>query len=131
MCKHKLKFNLIGSWADDAGWIATAKIRMDGKNIAFFSAYAPNAYDATFYDLLTKSLLDLVGFCLVLGADFNMVWDSRMDRTGGVESRDQRVLSEALYQLATDTGTINIWHMINPSLKDFSFYSGDIKLFHG
>ncbi|XP_030285314.1 acyl-CoA-binding protein-like isoform X1 [Sparus aurata] len=29
------------------------------------------------------------GFHLVLGADFSAVWDSSMDRTGRIESRDQ------------------------------------------
>lgn len=41
LCKRKLKFESIGSWADDNGRIAIAKIQMDGKNIAFISAYAP------------------------------------------------------------------------------------------
>uniref|UniRef100_A0A671U7D5 exodeoxyribonuclease III n=1 Tax=Sparus aurata TaxID=8175 RepID=A0A671U7D5_SPAAU len=124
LCKRKLKFDVIGSWVDDAGRIAIAKIRMDGKNIALISAYAPNVFDVAFYELLTKSLLDLTGFHVVLGADFNAVWDSSMDRTGGIESRDQRLASEALRQWATDTGMVDIWRMLNPSLKDFSFYSG-------
>uniref|UniRef100_A0A3Q3AK35 Endonuclease/exonuclease/phosphatase domain-containing protein n=1 Tax=Kryptolebias marmoratus TaxID=37003 RepID=A0A3Q3AK35_KRYMA len=70
LCKCNLKFNLIGSWADDAGRIAIAKICMEGKNIAFISAYAPNTYDAAFYDMVTKSMLDLAGFHLVL--DFSI-----------------------------------------------------------
>lgn len=72
-CKCKLKFDMIDSWADGAGGIAIAKICMDGKNISFISAYAPSAFDIAFYNLLTKSLLDLAGFHLVLGADFNAV----------------------------------------------------------
>uniref|UniRef100_A0A671XWN1 Endonuclease/exonuclease/phosphatase domain-containing protein n=1 Tax=Sparus aurata TaxID=8175 RepID=A0A671XWN1_SPAAU len=67
LCKCKLKFDMIASWADDAGRIAFAKIRMDGKNIAVISAYAPNAFDVAFYELSTKSLLDLTGFHLVPG----------------------------------------------------------------
>ena len=107
------------SWADDAGQIAIAKIRMDGINIALISAYTPNAFDAAFNELLTKSLLDLTEFHLVQGADFNVVWDSSMDRTGGIESRDQRLASEALRQWATDTGMVIIWRMFNPCFKDF------------
>lgn len=103
LCKLKLKFDKIDSWADGAGRIAIAKIRMDGKNIALICAYAPNAYDSAFYDLLTKTLLDLTDFYLILGADFSAVWDSSMDRTGGAESRDQRLATEALHQWATDT----------------------------
>lgn len=129
LCKRKLKFDVIDSWADDAGRIAIAKIRMDGKKIALISAYSPNTFDTSFYELLTKTLLDLTGFYLVLGADFNAVWDNGMDRTGGGESRDQRLASEALRRWASDTGMVDIWRMLNPSLKDFSFYSGRHKSF--
>ena len=101
---------------------------MDGKNVALISAYAPNAFDVAFYELLTKSLLDLTGFHLVLGADFNAVWDSNMDTTGDIESRDQCLASEAFRQWATDTGMVDIWRMSNPSLKDFSFYSVETKV---
>ena len=48
LCRRKLKFDLIDSWADDAGRIAIAKNCMDGKNIALISAYAPNAFSAIF-----------------------------------------------------------------------------------
>lgn len=109
--KRKLKFYFIGFWANDVGRIAIAKIRMDGKHVAFISVYAPNTYDVDFYDMLTKSMFDLVGFHLVQGANFNAVWDSCMDRKDGGKSRDQRVSSEALRQWAPDTGTVDIWHI--------------------
>lgn len=120
VCKCKLKFDMIGSWA---GRVAIAKIHLDGTNIALISAYAQNTFDTAFYDLLTKSLLDLAGFRLVLGADFNAVWDSNIDRTGGTESRDQRLASDALRQWATHKGMIDIWQLMNPSTKGFSFFS--------
>lgn len=92
VCKRKLKCDIV----DKEGQVAIAKIRMDRKNITLISAYAPNSFDAGFCDLLTKSLLDLAGFPLVLGANFNAVWDSNIDRTGGTGSRDQRLASDAL-----------------------------------
>ena len=80
LCKRKLKFDMIDSWTDNAGRMAIAKIRMNGKNIAHISAYAPNAFDAAFYRLLTKALLDLTGFHLVLVDDFYAVWDRSMEK---------------------------------------------------
>lgn len=43
--------------------------------------------------------------------------------------RDQRLAFEALRQWAIDTGMVDIWRMLNPSLKGFSFYSGRYKSF--
>ena len=45
LCERKLKFDVIDSWADDAGQIVIAKISMDGINIALISAYVPDAFD--------------------------------------------------------------------------------------
>lgn len=120
VCRRKLKFDLIGSWTDKEGRLAIAKIRLDGQNIALISAYAPNTFEAGFYDLYP--LRDLTGFRLVMGADFNAIWDSNMDRTGGAESRDQRLASDALRQWAAQTNMIDIWRVKNPSIKDYSFF---------
>ena len=97
VCKHELKFDIIGSWADIDGQFAIDKIGLDGKNIALTSAYDPNTFDAGFYDLLTKILLSLTDFQLVLGADFNAVWDCNIERTGKAENRDQCPASDALH----------------------------------
>ena len=74
-------------------------------------------------------MLDLTGFHLVLVAHFNAVWDSSMDRTGGSETRDQRFASEALRHWASETGMVDVWRLLNPSIKDFSFHSGRHKSF--
>ncbi|KAK1896595.1 LINE-1 retrotransposable element ORF2 protein [Dissostichus eleginoides] len=66
VCRRKLKFDLIGSWTDKEGRLAIAKICLDGQNIALISAYAPNTFEAGFYDQLTKTLRDLTGFRLVM-----------------------------------------------------------------
>lgn len=88
-CKHKLKFDLTDSWVDREGRVAVTNIQLNGENIALISAYASNIFLVGFYDLLTKTLLDLAGFHLVVGADFNMVWGKNIDRTGEVENRDE------------------------------------------
>lgn len=90
------------------------------------SAYAPNIFEAGFYDLLTKTLLDLAGFHLVVGADFNAVWDKNIDRTGEVENRDKRLASDAQHRLAAHAGTVDVWRNMNLSLKDYSFIRAGI-----
>lgn len=64
------------------------KLKFEGKNVAFISAYASNTFDVAFFVLLTKCSLDLTGFLLVLGADFNATWDSNMDKTTWIERRE-------------------------------------------
>lgn len=129
VCKRNLKFNLIGSWADKEGRITIAKIYFNGTNIALISAYAPNTFDPEFYQVLTQSILDSPDYKFILGADFNAVWNSDMDRTGTSETRDQYLASRALRQWASDTDMVDIWRSVHPSLKDYSFFSGRHRSF--
>lgn len=43
-----------------------------------------------------------------------------MDRKGGIETRDQRFASEALRQWTTDTGMVDIWHMLTALQKELT-----------
>lgn len=88
ICRRNLRFELLGTWSDNGGRIAIAKIQIENRDIAIASIYAPNAFDGGFYDLATKSLLDLIGFKVVIGADFNAVMDHSIDRSGQSESLD-------------------------------------------
>uniref|UniRef100_A0A8C1MQU0 Endonuclease/exonuclease/phosphatase domain-containing protein n=1 Tax=Cyprinus carpio TaxID=7962 RepID=A0A8C1MQU0_CYPCA len=44
-------------------------------------------------------------------------------------TRDQHLASEALHHWASETGMVDIWRLLNPFLKDFTFYSGRHKPF--
>lgn len=129
ICKRNLKFTLVETWSDKEGRITIAKICINGARIALISVYAPNICDPKFYQLLTQSLLEMVDYQIILGGDFNAVWDNNMDRSGGVETREQHLASKALRQWANDTGMVDIWRKMHPSLKDFSFFSGRHKTF--
>lgn len=91
--------------------------------IAFFSVYAPNTYNADFYDYLNKTILELSDFSLVVGGDFNAVWSHTCDRTGTNESRDQRLARAALQQWASDYSVVDAWHIKYPLLEEFTCFS--------
>lgn len=129
ICRRNLHFELLGTWSDNEGRIAIAKIHIENRDIALDSIYAPNAFDRGFYDLATKSLLDLTGFKLTIGADFNAVMDHSIDMSGQSESLDQRMASEALRALATNTGVVDLWRIMNPTARDFTHLSARHKSF--
>ena len=47
--KRSLKFDMIGTWGDNAGRAAMAKVVISGRKIALWSIYAPNTFDRQFY----------------------------------------------------------------------------------
>lgn len=127
--KRNLNYSILGTGGSDDGRIAFCKIIYDGVKIALICAYAPNCFDQYFYDSLASLLLDLSEFELLIGGDFNAVWLHEIDRTGVTESRDQQLSSKALRELAADHGLVDIWRVMNPSSRDFSFYSACHKTF--
>lgn len=57
--------------------------------IALVSVCAPNTFEKNFHGSLTNILQQLYDFRLIIGGDFNAVWDHVRNRTGPTEVRDQ------------------------------------------
>lgn len=66
----KLPLTILDSGNDAEGRVAYVKTML-GNYI--YSVYAPNSHDQNFFDSLTLTLLDLSGFSLIVGGDFNVV----------------------------------------------------------
>ncbi len=127
--KRSLSYTNLSTGGSDDGRITFCKIVYHGIKIALVCAYAPNSFDQLFYNTLTSILLDLPEYQLLIGGDFNAVWLHNIDRTGIRESRDQRLASEALQKVTNDYGMIDTWRMMNPSAREYSFYSARHKTF--
>ena len=122
--KRNLNFTNLGTGGDTEGRITFIKTLINNQKIAFISVYAPNTYDAAFFSQLTQTMLKLDGFQLIVGADFNAVWEHAIDRTSNVEGSDQKHASIALKKWAEDVAVVDLWRTLNPTIKDYSFFSG-------
>lgn len=85
LCQRNLRFRLLDSWADNKGRVSVSKVQIEKRDIAFVSIYAPNIFEKTFYAQITKTLLELSDFKLIIGADFNAVIDCSLDRSSHSE----------------------------------------------
>lgn len=74
-------------------------------------------------------LLELSGFKLIIGADFNAVVNYLVDRSWHSENLDQKYASEALRSWISDTGVVDLWRILNPGVKDFTHLSSRHKSF--
>ncbi len=93
------------------------------------SVYAPNKFDKGFYNHLTHKMLELTDFSIVVGADMNAVMDVNYDRSHPNASGDQALATAALQSWVKNLGFIDIWRSVNPTLKDYSFFSHRHKSF--
>lgn len=107
--KLNLNIKVMDVWADSEGWITIAKIECTNRKIALVSAYAPNSFDANFYNTLTTAMLELTDYAFILGASINAVWDPAVDRSGSSELLDQRQATAALQAWVHGTGLVDLW----------------------
>lgn len=129
ICRRNLQFKFIDNWSDNSGRIAIAKVQIEHTDVAIISLYAPNVFDKSFFDQITKKVLELPGFKLIVGADFNAVVDHLMDRSSFSENLDQKHASAALRMWVYEAGVEDLWRMLNPSTKDFTHRSARHKTF--
>lgn len=108
ICRHNLHFKLLDTWSDNKGRITIAKIHIENTDIALVSLYAPNTFDSQFHEQITKILLDLPDFKLIIGADFNAVLDHSFDRSGQSENKEQKQSSDALRSWSNNIGVVDL-----------------------
>ncbi len=106
--RRNLNIEILEQIQDTQGRVVIVKMQIYNKNIALVSGYAPNSFDKKFYDTFTKMLLDLTDYSLIIGADFNAVWNHEKDRTSIYESSEQKFASAALRQWAFDLGVLSL-----------------------
>lgn len=129
VARRSLQMRIIISWADDMGRLVIAKIEFNSRKIALISAYAPNDFDSKFYNSITSKMLELTEYSFIVGADFNAVWDPVLDKSSATSSGGQVMATSALKSWASNLGLVDMWRLINPSIKDYTFFSGRHKSF--
>lgn len=123
VARRSLPIKVLDIWADTMGRLVIAKVDLYGSKIALTSVYAPNKFDKGFYDHLMQKMLELTDYSIVVGADMNTVLDANSDRSNPNASGDQVQATAALQSWVTNLSLIDIWRSVNPTLKDYSFFS--------
>lgn len=83
--------------------------------------YAPNREDPQFFHQVNKILGEMEGQ-IVLAGDFNEVMDPCLDRSiykGPLSTKSR----SAVHMLKDDAGLIDAWRLINPSKREYTFFS--------
>jgi len=78
---------------------------------------------------LSRSLSELTDCSFIVGADFNAVWDPNIDRSNAKATGEQARTRNALKSWANSLWLMDTWRAVNPTCKDYSFFSGRHKSF--
>ncbi|KAI5089733.1 hypothetical protein C0J45_19868, partial [Silurus meridionalis] len=119
---HKrLNFVMLTETKDDMGRIICIETLINGVKVILCNIYAPNKADPGFVHEVNK-ILGERGGQIILAGDFNQVMDGVLDKSkyqGSSMPRDRA----ALHMLTEDFGLIDIWRLVNPKEREYTFYS--------
>lgn len=91
-------------------------------SVVIVNIYAPNWDNPSFFSSLFSSIPNLNSHYLILGGDFNCVMDPRYDWSNP-KTLEQSAAAKAVSAFMTQTGCADPWRFLNPSKKEFSFFS--------
>ena len=117
-------FQKTGCTIDPEGRFVVVRGRLDGRDLALTSVYAPNVEQGKFLAELSNRLANFMIHPIILGGDFNCIADVGLDRS------HPPLKESPVYRLAkqyttwqTEWGLVDSWRRHNPAGRDYSFFS--------
>lgn len=127
LVNKKLNFIFSKEFKDSDGRILCVEAKINGVKVILCNIYAPNKESPNFVSKVSKMLGGLDG-PLILGGDFNQVIDDHLDRSKirpSLYSKERN----AIHSLQEDLSLIDIWRLVNPREREYSFYSHSHKTY--
>lgn len=90
--------------------------------IALVNLYAPNT-QRLFFASLCPVISQFLEGPLIVGADFNSVCDPILDQCRSPLPSDKQT-SAAFKEFQTQLAVTDVWRLINPTAREYSYYSG-------
>lgn len=96
---------------------------LQNEKLTLVNLYAPNTQQSLFFAFLCPVISQFMEGLLIMGGDFNSVCDPTLNRSSSPLSSDKQT-SAALKEFQTQLAVTDVWRLINPTAREYSFYSG-------
>lgn len=109
------------------GRIICVEALINGIRTVLGNIYAPNKEEPDFFHGINKTIGDSEGQ-VILAGDFNQVMDGMIAKSkprGRSSPKDR----EAIHLLVEDFSLVDIWRLVNPSAREYTFYSNCHKTY--
>lgn len=117
----KLNFLIVKEQKDEQGRMILVEAKIDGKKVNLCNIYAPNIGDPIFFHGINNLIGGIPDGHTILAGDFNQVLDGTLDET--TFSNNVPKDRMAIKLLMKDLGLIDIWRLVNPRKREYTFYS--------
>ena len=124
LVKDRLDFKLQSIKSDSEGRYILLEALIQDSSFVLLNIYAPNksTEQCDFFKKIAeqlKSSLTFSDFSLVVGGDFNVIFDQDLDGSGGVKKTKESV--KILDDICLEQDLIDIWRVRNPTEKRFTW----------
>lgn len=115
-------FEVTQQLVDTEGRYLLPKSTWGSMPLTLANVYFPNKANAQFCRRFIEELKGFASGCIILGGDFNVALNPFQDTSLGNSSLTYRILKNIKMSLQSLT-LIDSWNVINPSGKDYTYYS--------
>uniref|UniRef100_A0A3B4Z9Q3 exodeoxyribonuclease III n=1 Tax=Stegastes partitus TaxID=144197 RepID=A0A3B4Z9Q3_9TELE len=122
LVSKQLQFKCIRQIKDNSGRVIIVLAEIQSQKLILANIYAPNLDDQHFFVDLERKLQTAGNHTVVLGGDFNLLMDPALDHSGAV-LRNVPKAAVTLQRICKSLGLIDIWRIMNPSGRDYTFFS--------
>ena len=112
--------HIVDEYADPTGRALYLKSKIHDNDVIIANIYGPNTDDATFFDQLTLKLIEYENCSTILGGDFNLVLDTKLDKCGGLPQTHEKCL-KSLKCYMKNHNMVDIWRILHPNLKKYTW----------
>ena len=121
LVKKSLKYERPATYIDQAGRILLIEIKFNDKVFVIGMVYAPTKDDPTFFDTFFSTVVTFSKHELVLGRDWNLVLDNKLDKDGGPIHSNQ-LSKENIKSYLNVFDLCDVFRKLNLFKKSFTRY---------
>lgn len=120
---HKATPFVLGTCKSDSeGRYILVHGTINGTPVTLINIYAPNSPTPSFWTTIGAEIEEHRSPFTVLGGDFNCCLDNKLDRSP-TDTNRRTSAGALLGKMLGDINLTDVWRNLNPSVRDFTFYS--------
>ena len=116
----QIRYKITQVQSDKEGRFLVIKLDLDEFSVCIANIYAPNTDNPLFFTNVTNKIKDMEATFTIMGGDFNIALDAKMDRHEGVQYH-KKAHRELLNYIEGEQ-LIDIWRIKNPETKRFIWH---------
>lgn len=122
LIRRGVPFKQLSTIADKDGRYVIVVGEIHSTPMTLLNVYGPNHDDPEFFRKVLNLIPDISNTNLVLGGDFNFVWDTYLDRSSTIRIEPSKAC-DLLRSYTKNMNLADVWRLSNSSGREYSFHS--------